>query len=141
MLAPLLVSGCATILHGTKETVSIVSQPPGAAGVIMPGEIKIQTPATVELHREQIYTVHLELPGYIAQNAYLTREVSAVPYGNLVLGGVIGMIVDIEDGANFHLDPNPLEVTLQPESSVAGAAVSSGSDAASGAGSAGSGGR
>jgi hypothetical protein len=117
-LFPLIVfgaSGCATTVHGTTQKVSITSNPPGATGLIEPLGLKIVTPAKVELRRKQNYTVHLEQDGYEPQNAYLYRVISPAMHGNLLLGGIVGLTTDLENGAAFELTPDPLEVTLAPD--------------------------
>jgi hypothetical protein len=35
--------------------------------------------------------------------------------GNVILGGLIGAVVDANSGATRELVPNPLRVTLEPE--------------------------
>jgi hypothetical protein len=108
-------SGCATVLHGTTQKVSITSRPSGAAGLIEPTGIRIVTPAQVELRRKQNYTVHFELSGYKPQNAYLCRVFSPATHGNLLLGGLIGLSTDMGNGAAWELAPDPLEATLEPD--------------------------
>jgi len=109
------ISGCATVLHGTTQTVSITSQPPGAEGLIEPAGIRVVTPAKVELRRKQNYTVHFELSGYKPQNVYLCRVSSPVAYGNLLIGGLVGIAMDTDNGAAWELTPDPLEATLEPD--------------------------
>ena len=82
--------------------------------MIEPAGIKIVTPATVELQRKQNYTVHRESSGYKPQNAYLYRVMSPAVHGNLLLGGLIGLSTDIDNGAAFELIPDPLDITLEP---------------------------
>ena len=40
---------------------------------------------------------------------------SPATYGNLLVGGLIGISTDNENGAAFELIPDPLEVTLDPD--------------------------
>ena len=109
-----MLSGCATVLHGTSQSVEIVSTPPGATALILPGNQAVTTPATVRLERLRAYTVRLTFAGHEVETVFLDRVASGAIYGNLVLGGVIGISVDASNGAAFQLVPEKVEVTMRP---------------------------
>ena len=86
-LASLLVtlSGCATVVHGPYQDVTVDSSPPGATATIRPSvsqrgpnfldpkkEYKVTTPATLRLRRDNTYRVELEKPGYKITTAQVT---------------------------------------------------------------------
>lgn len=114
LAAVLGTAGCATTIHGTRQTVAIESTPPGATATILPDGITLQTPGEVELARKTVHTVRLALNGYCGETVYLDRVVSSALYGNLLLGGLIGTAVDADNGAAFVLEPDAVSVTLQP---------------------------
>jgi hypothetical protein len=62
-------TGCATIMHGTRQDVSITSVPSGAA-VTINGQDKGKTPVAVELPRKDKHLLKLELPGYLTFEQY-----------------------------------------------------------------------
>ncbi len=109
-------TGCATILHGSSQTVSITSSPSGARATILPIGIEIVTPGEADLSREQVYTIRFELEGYRPTNGYVDRVDSKVSMLNYLIGGLIGRMIDSSTGAWFRLTPDPLHVTLEPTS-------------------------
>ena len=115
-MLPLLLcgSGCATILHGTRQKVELSSTPVGASVRIQPGAVMVTTPASVELARKHDYQVRFELQDYKPQTAYIDRETAPATYWNLIAGGLIGLIVDFSDGAGFQLVPDHVDAVLEP---------------------------
>ncbi len=107
-------SGCATILHGSTQRVAIESSPAGARATVLPEETTVVTPATVALARKRSHTVRFELAGYRTTNGYLDPMPSSAMLGNAVLGGLIGMLIDMNTGAAWTQEPDPLRVLLQP---------------------------
>jgi hypothetical protein len=114
VLVGLMTGGCATMIHGTTQTVEIRSTPPGATATITPGDVSLVTPATVTLSREGGYVVRMTREGYRPKNGYIDRDVSGARWGNLGFGGMVGMMVDHDNGAAYNLTPNPLDVVLEP---------------------------
>jgi hypothetical protein len=110
----LFASGCATVIHGTTQDVLIETEPPGATVMIFPDEIEIVAPAEIELDRERAYTARASLDGHHVGTGYLDRVFSGAINGNILLGGLIGMSVDIGNGAAFKLTPDPLLIKLTP---------------------------
>lgn len=107
-------SGCATIVNGSTQTVEITSDPPGAKAIVLPGGKELMTPAAAFLERKRVHTVLFELDGYQPATGYLDRTASNVTVWNVVLGGLIGILVDHSTGAVFRLIPDPLHVDLKP---------------------------
>src|SRR5687768_10364969 len=101
-----LTSGCASIVSGTRQTVTIKSNPEGAQATFYnkKGEtIASQpTPCTVLLKRSGSYTLKIEKPEYAPFETKMTRTINGWYFGNVVLGGLIGIvIVDPITGAMF----------------------------------------
>jgi hypothetical protein len=114
LAAALATGGCATTIHGTRQTIAIDSTPPGATATVLPEGITVQTPGEVVLVRKYVHTVRLALDGFCGETIYLDRMVSSALYGNLLLGGLIGTAIDTDDGAAFVLQPDAVSVTLRP---------------------------
>jgi hypothetical protein len=95
--------GCASIVHGGNRLLTISSDPSAAKATISKtgGEIVsvTNTPCTVSLDpkrgyfKGQSYNLKLELPGYQTAQVELRAEMSGWYWGNIVFGGLIGMIV------------------------------------------------
>ncbi len=123
----LLASGCATIVNGTKQSVAFSSTPEGAE-VFVNGAARGVTPATIELPRStSSATVVFKKAGYQDTSENLHSSISGYYFLNIVLGGVIGLVLDAVDGAWFGYDDivvANLPVDLAAQSSHVSAVVS-----------------
>jgi hypothetical protein len=60
-----LVTGCASIISGSKQEISFSSKPTAATVTIQPGDQKITTPGKIELERKNgPYRVTFNYEGY-----------------------------------------------------------------------------
>ena len=115
-----LATGCASITRGTKDAFAIQSTPSGAM-VSMSNGLNCVTPCAIELPRKHGFSVTFTLDGYKTLTTNVIPKQagagSAGMAGNVILGGLIGAAVDLGTGAMKDLYPNPLIVTLVPNSS------------------------
>ncbi|HTU66976.1 MAG TPA: hypothetical protein VMF52_13585 [Steroidobacteraceae bacterium] len=120
-----VASGCASIFTGGgSQKVGVTSAPAGAqvsitnrAGQVVstgvtPFEVKLKKGAGY--FRSENYTLNFSLAGYQPQQAKLTPRISGWYFGNILIGGLIGMVgVDPATGAMYKLEPKDVEVTLK----------------------------
>ncbi len=106
-------SGCASIVHGSSQEVSIVSEPSGAE-VWIDGEKVGKTPVTPNLKRKRAHQVVIRKKGYQEEHRILHRVLSGAVAGNILAGGLIGWGVDAVTGAQWRLVPETLHVELDP---------------------------
>lgn len=115
LLGPLV--GCATITLGTSQEVMITSDPPGAQVLVLPGDVEEITPAEVELDKNNAYTILLRQPDFEPDRKYIDREYNtaagAATFGNLLLGGLIGLMIDAGSGAMVQLVPTEVHFDLE----------------------------
>jgi hypothetical protein len=123
----LFSAGCASIVHGGSRTIAVNTEPTGAHASVTKvptGEPVLSgtTPLTVLLDpkggyfKGQSYRVKLELRGYRTTEVTLTAEMSGWYWGNIVFGGLIGMlIVDPLTGSMWNLAPDKIDQKLSPE--------------------------
>jgi hypothetical protein len=119
--------GCASIVHSGNRSISIGTDPPGATasirksgGASVDDIVVVQkTPCTVSLDprggyfRGQSYTLRLELDGYQTTEVALTPKMSGWYWGNLLIGGLIGLLaVDPATGAMWNIAPDKIEQKL-----------------------------
>ncbi|MDN3234528.1 MULTISPECIES: hypothetical protein [Pseudomonas] len=108
------LSGCASILGDSQYPVHVSSAPAGATFEITDKAGRVvhsgNTPSTVTLKsgrgyfKGETYTLKFHNPGYADKTVTLDSSVSGWYWGNILLGGVIGMlIVDPATGAMFKL--------------------------------------
>lgn len=109
----LMTSSCATMFTGTKSKVLISSVPPGAK-IIVNGEPKGTTPATLRLKRSvfDVTTITLKLDGY--ENNTFEPETTFQPVTVLNLVDPVGWAIDIATGAIVKFSPKSYEIELKP---------------------------
>ncbi|NII84896.1 MULTISPECIES: PEGA domain-containing protein [unclassified Pedobacter] len=111
--ATLLLSSCATIFTGTKQTVQINSNPP-AATIEVDGVKAGVTPMAVPLKKGFTgQTISLKLDGYETKTFQPVTTFNPVAVLNLL--GMIGWAVDAATGAMMKYDPKVYEFTLEPK--------------------------
>lgn len=112
LLSILLLSGCATIISGSRQNVEISSEPSSAKVYINEVEIG-KTPVQRKLKRNQEYQLILKLDGYKTYETKLERKFNAWYIGNVLIGGIIGLIVDPITGAIHKLKPEEIDGNLK----------------------------
>ncbi len=118
MVVAMACMHCATIINGTSQSVSVNSEPMQATVVINQSPVASRvfegtTPATCRLSRGSAYDVVVTMPGYREETVHIDKVFSAVFFGNCLLGGLPGMIVDLITGAYNDLKPADIQVSLQ----------------------------
>lgn len=111
VLSFLVLIGCATVVRGTKQKVSISSEPAGALVII--GNIEYgNTPLVTELSRKVDHNVTLELEGYEPYVTIIVSQKDMAMAGNALAGGCIGLGVDAKTGAGRTLNPDNIYAKL-----------------------------
>ncbi|EPR71879.1 hypothetical protein ADIWIN_3077 [Winogradskyella psychrotolerans RS-3] len=111
-LSVLLLSSCATIISGSRQNVEITSEPSSAKVYI--NEIEIgQTPVQKNLKRNQEYQLTLKLDGYKTYETKLEKKFNAWYIGNVLIGGIIGLVIDPITGAMHKLKPEEIDGNLK----------------------------
>jgi len=110
-----LLTGCASIIHGPSQTVEVTSTPSGAT-VYIDGEDMGKTPRTLTLRRKgrnkgepktkKGYALKVELDGYYPYEIKVKRDVDGWFFGNVLFGGIIGIIIDASNGSMYKLNPD-----------------------------------
>lgn len=114
VLITLSTQSCGTIIHGTTQEVGISSQPTNAQ-VSINGEDRGSTPMVADLKRKNTYMVRIQLEGYETYETTLTRSTSGWVWGNIVFGGLIGLVVDASAGGMYKLSPEQLSAELRSQ--------------------------
>lgn len=121
--------GCASIIKGCHQSVSIRSNPSGCRVTVTDSSGSVvmtqATPCTVSLARGRgfftrgNYQVRFENPGYAPAEINVSGTLGGwYIIGNLFIGGLIGwLIVDPLTGAMWSLGPDPVRANLAPQSS------------------------
>jgi hypothetical protein len=113
LISCVLLTSCATILEGSRQEVSIHSNPAGA-NIFINGENKGATPRTILMKRKiSARTVVLSIDGYENYEVNTKRKLNGYFFGNILLGGVIGMAIDAATGAMYRITPAFIDVDLK----------------------------
>ena len=125
-LLSMLSVNCGSIVHQTTQQVHLASEPAGAAVTVACGDVsndpKLVTPAVVTLHRKPAYCgIKLNKEGYAEKELKFGRQMSGWYLGNVIFGGIIGLIVDAANGAmwnrttptNARLEAGEVKTTLE----------------------------
>lgn len=107
-------TGCASIITGTSQNIMINSEPSGAK-VITDTGLTVITPATIRLPKGRAIVLTAQKDGYEKSTQVLNTSFNGWFIGNILLGGLIGMIVDLADGAYVSFDRSNVFFSLTPE--------------------------
>lgn len=114
--------GCATITRGTTDQLAVESDPAGAQVTLSNGQEGIPL-ASFTLPRKDPLTVTFREDGYQEVTVKVNPEMGggdAGQAGNVLIGGVVGAIIDPASGAIYDLKPNPVSGKLVPGPAVGG---------------------
>lgn len=107
-------SGCASIVSGKSQDVNIRTTPPGAE-VNIDGVPRGTTPLLVNLKRKERHAVEFKKPGYLDEIRHTNKGYNWWFTGNIIFGGIIGIIVDFATGAVYTVKPEDMSVTLSEQ--------------------------
>ena len=137
LLPPLLLlsltTGCATVLHGTRQIVRVETDPPGATASA--GGRSVTTPGVLKLHRRETnLEVVVEKEGYVTRHVILRCTGPNLTRANWAFGlvggaatksfvGVLALPVaalgiDYATGAAYRLEPSAIFLRLEPVSNA-----------------------
>ena len=116
--ASALLSGCATVTKGSSQTVTIDTRPPGATCTLTRGGKKLAivnpTPGSISVEKaSEAISVSCIREGYQESAGTLESSFQTMTFGNILLGGLIGVAVDAASGALHEYQPM-VTITLIP---------------------------
>ncbi|HYR31159.1 MAG TPA: PEGA domain-containing protein [Gemmatimonadales bacterium] len=115
--APFVLVACATIMHGSSQSVSIASQPTGAS-VMIDNQPAGVTPVAAKLKRKDMHHIAIKMDGYQPFEMVTTRKVSGWVWGNIIFGGLIGLAVDAMTGGLYEVRPEEVNGQLVKSGAV-----------------------
>lgn len=110
-------AACATIMQGSQQPVAVSSTPAGAA-ISVDGQEMGTTPATLRLSRKDSHVLSLQLDGYMPYSMTLEKKTSGWVWGNVVFGGLVGLVVDSSTGAMYRLTPGSVDASMESRTAV-----------------------
>lgn len=117
MFAPLVLAGCATIVDGTTESLSVNSVPAGAKCTLTntEGTWYVTAPGSVTVHKtKNDLKIHCDGDGGAVADMTVPAKFGGTTFANVLAGGVVGLGVDAMSGANYSYN-NPITVVMTPK--------------------------
>lgn len=119
LLLILSLTSCATIMHGTRQSIGISSNPSNA--YVWVDQMYVgNTPLIVELTRKDNHVLRIELEGFQPYEAVFSRQMSGWVFGNVIFGGLIGLAVDAISGGIYRLTPEQVQAEMHSKGYAAG---------------------
>jgi hypothetical protein len=110
------VSGCASIVEGTTQSIAITTTPqPGAKCTLTNSEgiWYVTTPGNAQVHKtKHNLDVACTLAGFKDAHSTVEPHFNGATVGNVIAGGIIGIGIDAATGANFNY-PTEVNVPLE----------------------------
>jgi ABC-type Fe3+-hydroxamate transport system substrate-binding protein len=111
------LSGCATIVEGTTQSVSVSTPPEQGAQCTLvnsQGTWYVTSPGSTTVHKTKTdLDVTCNKPGYQTGHVVAASHFAATTAANVLAGGVIGLGVDAASGTNYYYN-SPILVPLGP---------------------------
>jgi heat shock protein HspQ/uncharacterized protein YceK len=106
--------GCGTIFKGSSADIRFNSSPAGA-DIMINNIDKGTTPQTIGLKRNQNHVVTFKKDGYKDVTMEITKkfDIGTTVIGNIFSWGLIGIIVDVANGAAYSLEPYDLQANME----------------------------
>lgn len=102
----LLSTSCASIMTGKTDMLDVTSTPEGAHFSTDMGDSGV-TPAILKVSSNRDVTFTFTLAGYQDATQVSTPHMSKWVWGNIIFGGLIGLVVDyVADTSQTHDDVN-----------------------------------
>jgi len=115
----LLTGGCATLTKGGSQTVTVDTDPSGAVCTLARDAKTLAvinpTPGSVPVEKAKgTIAIGCTKQGYLEASGNLASEFQAMTFGNILFGGIVGIVVDAASGA-MHEYPAKVTITLIPD--------------------------
>jgi hypothetical protein len=123
-----MLSGCASIIDGGDQQVTVVTashaQPvTGPSSCVLRntrGVWTVASPGTTKIRRaDDALQVRCEAPGYAPRGTQVESGVNGMVFGNILIGGLVGYLIDRSSGAAFQY---PEQIAVEMGEPAAGAA-------------------
>ncbi|SLN69471.1 hypothetical protein [Oceanibacterium hippocampi] len=121
-IASVGLSACATLVEGTDQTLTVITDPSGATCRLERDGTAIAvvnpTPGSVKVDKDKDQiTILCQKDGFQESGGVLSSKFQGMTFGNILFGGLIGVAIDAGSGA-MHEYPDSLTIRLIPASFV-----------------------
>lgn len=105
----LMLSGCATIVTGSNQLVILTTEPPGAVCILKRDGLLLgvvnPTPGSFYVSKSHSkINVECSKDGFLDAVGLIGEHFQPMTFGNIILGGLIGIVVDATSGATAEYE-------------------------------------
>lgn len=116
LLFPLLLPGCASIVQGQNQSVSVKTTPIIGARCALENNkgkwLVPSTPGKVTIHRSyHDLKITCRKKGYRLTEKMIASSTTPMVFGNVIAGGIVGAGIDIATGSAYAY-PNEISVPM-----------------------------
>jgi hypothetical protein len=106
-----LLPACATVVDGTGDTVTLSTTPAGATCTVDRSGERVgavaATPGSLRLSKSRHdLNITCTKEGYQPSTTTASSRFTGATFGNVLVGGVVGVVVDAASGANNRYPPD-----------------------------------
>jgi hypothetical protein len=112
-LAAVLSAGCATLVKGTTQSITVSSNIDGAE-IFLDGQRIGATPYAGPVPKNK-GTLMVQKSGYKTQTVALSKTLEPIFWGNIITGGTLGSLTDFGSGSAYQYAPASYQVDLKEE--------------------------
>ena len=102
-----MLTGCATVVHGTTQTIPITSSPAGATVLIDDVPVGV-TPMSAKVSRKQPHVVSFVVDSVTKDRVWLDRQMSPWVFADVFLLYVAPIALDVRNGAAYNFPGDTL---------------------------------
>jgi hypothetical protein len=116
---PALFANCATVVEGNSQSITVQTEPTAAACTLERGGTVVAavnpTPGTARIEKStRGITVICRKDGHQEARAELDAEFQPMTLGNVIIGGLVGVVIDAASGAIAKY-PGEVALLLPPD--------------------------
>ncbi len=111
LTASFMLNSCCCFINGQKQDVNVQTNVPDAQ-VFIDGMIYGTAPGIIALERDESYNLEVRKEGYHPHRQKIDSHFSGWFAGNFLIGGLVGMIIDLSTGSCWSF--SDIDVTLTP---------------------------
>lgn len=120
MLALASLAACASVVDGTTQNITVKTDPAGASCELLRENLTVAvvnpTPGTVNVSKDaDDITIVCDKEDFQTAKTTITSKFTGATFGNIILGGGIGILVDAASGANNRY-PENVDMLMTPVS-------------------------
>lgn len=114
VITSITLSSCSSIINGSMASVSVASDPTNAV-IKVNGMDGGKTPSVLRLKRGDSHIIELKMEGYNNYKVVTSNSIAGWFWGNLLCGGIIGIIVDLATGNAYNVEPRVINAQLSKD--------------------------